>query len=108
MTGCIRPEKLSRLNPSDAGGQYDSSGGAGGKGNPQGSQCLGYKHYVELVEPAGPRACIRCCDDPRDCPTNKGMWIYALPNVLGRGADSRSSDTQGCPNVIPGNYFDCN
>jgi len=87
VTGCIRPEKLTRLNPSDAGGQYDSSGGAGGRGNPQGSICLGYKHYVELVEPRGPRACIKCCDDPNDCPTNK--------------------DTQGCPTVIPGNYFDC-
>ena len=74
VTGCIRPSHLSRLNPDDAGGQYDSSGGAGGQGNPQGSQCLGYKHYVELVEPAGPRACIKCCDDPADCPTNKGMF----------------------------------
>jgi hypothetical protein len=93
VTGCIRPSHLSRLNPNDAGGQYDSSGGAGGRGNPQGSICLGcdfmtfvnfnvwanlkdfvfsYKHYVELVEPAGPRACIKCCDDPADCPTNKG------------------------------------
>ena len=72
MTGCIRPEKLSRLNPNDAGGQYDSSGGVGGKGNPQDSQCLGYNHYVELVEPAGPRACIKCCDDPADCPTDMG------------------------------------
>ncbi|KAJ7262951.1 hypothetical protein C8J57DRAFT_1719181 [Mycena rebaudengoi] len=88
LTGCIRPETLSRLNPSDSGGQYDSSGGAGGLGNPKGSVCLGYKHYVELVEPAGPRACIKCCDDPADCPTNK--------------------DTQGCPAVISGNYFDCN
>jgi len=87
LTGCIRPSHLSRLNPNDAGGQYDSSGGAGGNGNPQGSVCLGYKHYVELVEPLGPRACIKCCDDPADCPTNK--------------------DTQGCPNVIPGNYFGC-
>jgi hypothetical protein len=41
VTGCIRPEKLSRLNPSDAGGQYDSSGGVNGQGNPQGSVCLG-------------------------------------------------------------------
>ncbi|KAJ6551814.1 hypothetical protein B0H19DRAFT_1264446 [Mycena capillaripes] len=87
LTGCIRPALLDRLNPRDGGGQYDSSGGAGGRGNPQGSVCLGYKHYVELVEPAGPRACIRCCDDPADCPTNK--------------------DTQGCPAVIPGNYFNC-
>ena len=42
VTGCIRPEKLDRLNPRDAGGQYDSAGGAGGHGNPQGSVCLGY------------------------------------------------------------------
>jgi hypothetical protein len=41
VTGCIRPSHLSRLNPSDSGGQYDSSGGAGGLGNPQGSVCLG-------------------------------------------------------------------
>jgi hypothetical protein len=90
VTGCIRPELLSRLNPGDAGGQYDSSGGAGGRGNPAGSVCLGceplilhlfvwsltfgnrYKHYVELVEPSGKRACIKCCDDPADCPVNKG------------------------------------
>jgi len=87
VTGCIRSEKVDRLNPDDAGGQYDSSGGAGGLGNPQGSICLNYNHYVELVEPRGPRACIRCCDDPSDCPLDK--------------------DTQGCPSVIPGNYFDC-
>lgn len=42
MTGCIRPETVDRLNPSDYGGQYDSSGGADGNGNPQGSVCLGY------------------------------------------------------------------
>ncbi|KAF7773511.1 hypothetical protein Agabi119p4_5678 [Agaricus bisporus var. burnettii] len=87
LTGCIRPETLDRLNPRDAGGQYDSSGGAGGRGNPVGSKCTGYNHYVELVEPGGPRACIRCCDDPKDCPVNR--------------------DTAGCPQVIPGNYFNC-
>ncbi|KAF8186631.1 hypothetical protein BJ912DRAFT_456752 [Pholiota molesta] len=88
LTGCIRPEKLSRLNADDSGGQYDSSGGAGGQGNPQGSVCLGYNHYVELVEPADRRACIKCCDNTNDCPLNM--------------------DTSGCPQVIPGNYFDCN
>ncbi|TFK33463.1 hypothetical protein BDQ12DRAFT_691142 [Crucibulum laeve] len=87
LTGCIRPELLSRLNPSDGGGQYDSSGGDGGLGNPAGSKCLGYNHYVELVEPSDNRACIKCCDDFNDCPLNK--------------------DTQGCPAVIPGNYFNC-
>lgn len=87
LTGCIRPETVDRLNPHDAGGQYDSSGGAGGRGNPRGSVCTGYNHYVELVEPRGPRACIKCCDDFKDCPVNK--------------------DTSGCPAVIPGNYFKC-
>ncbi|KAG8861679.1 hypothetical protein FRB96_002636 [Tulasnella sp. 330] len=42
LTGCINPNSLDRLNPGDDGGQYDSSGGAGGQGNPQGSTCTGY------------------------------------------------------------------
>ncbi|KII93940.1 hypothetical protein PLICRDRAFT_49935 [Plicaturopsis crispa FD-325 SS-3] len=88
LTGCINPNGLDRINANDEGGQYDSSGGANGQGNPKGSVCLGYKHYVELLEPAGNRACIKCCDDAADCPTNK--------------------DTSGCPAVIPGNYFNCN
>ncbi|KAG8899200.1 hypothetical protein FRB99_006874 [Tulasnella sp. 403] len=87
LTGCIRPKTLDRLNAGDDGGQYDSSGGAGGQGNPKGSKCTGYAHYVELIEPSANRACIRCCQDPADCPTNK--------------------DTAGCPVVIKGNYFDC-
>ena len=61
---------------------------------------------MELLEPAGPRACIRCCQDPADCPTNMGKvlrpellffffnWVFLI-------------DTQGCPAVIPGNYFNC-
>ncbi|QRV96949.1 hypothetical protein RhiJN_24968 [Ceratobasidium sp. AG-Ba] len=88
LTGCIRPSTLDRLNPNDGGGQYDSSGGDGGQGNPQGSVCLGYNHYVELVEPGNNRACIKCCDNFDDCPVNM--------------------DTSGCPAVIQGNYFDCN
>ncbi|KAG8963238.1 hypothetical protein FRC03_003240 [Tulasnella sp. 419] len=88
LTGCISTKTLDRLNPSDGGGQYDSSGGAGGKGNPQGSKCTGYAHYVELIEPDVNRACIRCCQEYKDCPLDK--------------------DTAGCPAVISGNYFDCN
>ena len=41
MTGCIDPTVLDRLNPDDAGGQYDSSGGSSGAGNPVGSVCAG-------------------------------------------------------------------
>ncbi|KAG8963239.1 hypothetical protein FRC03_003241 [Tulasnella sp. 419] len=87
LTGCINAKSLDRLDPSDGGGQYDSSGGAGGKGNPKGSKCTGYAHYVELIEPDVNRACIRCCQEYKDCPLNK--------------------DTAGCPAVIPGNYFSC-
>jgi len=37
------------------------------------SECFAsYNYYVELVEPAGPRACIKCCDNPVDCPVNRG------------------------------------
>lgn len=105
VTGCIRPSHLTRLNPGDEGGQYDSSGGAGGKGNPQGSQCLGYKHYVELLEPAANRACIKCCDDPADCPTNKGT--QSRPRFFRFRLIAVVVDTQGCPAVIKGNYFNC-
>lgn len=42
VTGCINAETLDRINPDDAGGQYDSSGGADGDGNPAGSVCTGY------------------------------------------------------------------
>ncbi|KAJ3509135.1 hypothetical protein NMY22_g16400 [Coprinellus aureogranulatus] len=87
LTGCIDPSTLDRLNSDDDGGQYDSSGGRSGNGNPEGSACLDYNHYVELLEPSGSRACIRCCQDPDDCPT--------------------SDDEDGCPAVIPGNYYDC-
>jgi len=47
VTGCIT-KSFSQLNPHDSGGQYDSSGGAGGKGNPAGSVCTGFNHYVEV------------------------------------------------------------
>ncbi|KAG7090001.1 hypothetical protein E1B28_011623 [Marasmius oreades] len=87
LTGCIDSGMVDRLNPDDLGGQYDSSGGKKGEGNPANSVCLGYKHYIELIEPESGRACLKCCDDPDDCPLKR--------------------DTSGCPVVIPGNYFDC-
>jgi len=87
LTGCIDPTTLDRLNPGDSGGQYDSSGGDDGDGNPPDSVCIGYDHYVQLIEPASNRACIRCCDDPSDCIT--------------------TNDQSGCPVVVPGDYGAC-
>jgi hypothetical protein len=40
VTGRIK-KGFSQLNDNDGGGQYDSSGGAGGQGNPKGSKCAG-------------------------------------------------------------------
>lgn len=41
-----------------------------------------YNHYVELVEPAGKRACIKCCDDTNDCPLNQGAYFKSYPEAL--------------------------
>ncbi|KAI7944619.1 hypothetical protein MJO28_010314 [Puccinia striiformis f. sp. tritici] len=87
MTGCINVNTCDRLNPNDAGGQYDSNGGADGRGNPANSYCANYHTYVQLIEPAGNRACIRCCQNAADC--------------------NLSNDERGCPIVVPGNYFTC-
>lgn len=84
ITGCINPHAQATLVANDGGGQYDSNGGDGGKGNPRGSVCLGYSSYVEIVEPDSRRACIRCCHNPNDCDINH--------------------DEDGCEDVIPGNY----
>ncbi|KAH9817647.1 secreted protein [Melampsora americana] len=87
MTGCFNLGSSDRFNANDDGGQYDSNGGDGGRGNPVGSFCKQYPAYVQLIEPSAKRACLRCCRNKEDC------------NV--------SQDTSGCPSVIPGNYFWC-
>ncbi|KAH9458962.1 hypothetical protein Pst134EA_019114 [Puccinia striiformis f. sp. tritici] len=87
MTGCINVNACDRLNPKDDGGQYDSNGGTNSQGNPAGSYCGNYHSYVQLIEPAANRACIRCCANPADC--------------------NLSNDERGCPVVVPGKYFTC-
>jgi len=64
-----------------------------------------YNHYVEMIEPSTPRACIRCCDDPDDCPTTDG--VFCSNNIFTFVLKSKYPDTAGCPAIIPGNYFDC-
>jgi hypothetical protein len=79
VTGKLVPSKLG-LSSKDEGGQYDNHG----KGSPAGATCAGWPHFVELVEPAESRYCIRCCESTSDCPTGRS--------------------TAGCPALIPGNY----
>lgn len=88
ITGCINTSHLSRLNPSDEGGQFDSSG-QGNDGVPSQSFCIlpgnnkrGF--YVQLIEPAENRFCIRCCENNADC--------------------VHTEDTDGCEVAIPGYY----
>lgn len=88
ISGCINASHLSRINPSDEGGQFDSSG-AGNNGVPRDSFCImpgnnvrGF--YVQQIEPAQNRMCIRCCIDNSDCDHTK--------------------DTQGCEVALPGYY----
>lgn len=47
ITGCIDASKLPTLIPSDDGGQYDSNGGDGGRGNPTDSSCRGCKYQFQ-------------------------------------------------------------
>lgn len=44
ITGCINADRLPTLVPSDGGGQYDSNGGEGGRGNPRDSTCRGCQY----------------------------------------------------------------
>ncbi|KAF5359152.1 hypothetical protein D9756_002980 [Leucocoprinus leucothites] len=84
LTGCIRPETIDRLNRNDGGGQYDSSGGEGGRGNPRDSVCAGFNHYIEIIEPSQKRACIRCCEDFDDCPVHKGELYHKSISQVAR------------------------
>ncbi|TFY77701.1 hypothetical protein EWM64_g6313 [Hericium alpestre] len=82
VTGCMDATKF-HLDPSDTGGQFDVR-------YPNGAQCTfgGYgASFIELVEPALNRFCMRCCssaDDQVNC--NSHM------------------DRLGCENAVPGQY----
>ncbi|KAF8317403.1 hypothetical protein DL93DRAFT_2055549 [Clavulina sp. PMI_390] len=76
ISGCINTSHLSRLNPNDEGGQFDSSAFCILPGN----NVRGY--YVQQFEPAQNRFCIRCCADNNDCP--------------------HTNDTKGCEVALPG------
>ncbi|KAI0330719.1 hypothetical protein GY45DRAFT_1323263 [Cubamyces sp. BRFM 1775] len=82
VTGCLDVSKSS-LDPSDSGGQFDVR-------FPNGAQCTfgGYgASFIQLVEPAANRFCMRCChsrDDQINCNSHQ--------------------DRAGCQTAIPGTY----
>ncbi|KAI0687575.1 hypothetical protein C8Q76DRAFT_803516 [Earliella scabrosa] len=82
VTGCLDTSK-STLDPTDEGGQFDVR-------YPDGAQCSfgGYgASFIQLVEPALNRFCLRCCsahDDQVNCNSHQ--------------------DRAGCETAIPGTY----
>ncbi|KAI0779218.1 hypothetical protein BC629DRAFT_1290008 [Irpex lacteus] len=82
VTGCLDNSKF-HLDPSDAGGQFDVR-------FPNGAQCAfgGYgASFIELVEPALSRFCIRCCSTTND-----------------QTHCNSHQDRLGCTTAIPGQY----
>jgi len=82
VTGCINPSAMG-LSASDQGGQYDVR-------FPNGAKCTfgGYgKSFIEQVEPASRRFCLRCCSAEND-QTNCNSH----------------NDEAGCVSAIPGTY----
>ncbi|KAI7862260.1 hypothetical protein BDF14DRAFT_1886263 [Spinellus fusiger] len=79
VTGYMDTTKFQFL-PGDEGGQYDNHG----QGKPVGAQCSGYNFFVNVVEPADSRWCIRCCQNKVDCNTGRSGY--------------------GCMRVVPGDY----
>ncbi|KLO14720.1 hypothetical protein SCHPADRAFT_825911 [Schizopora paradoxa] len=79
VTGCIDPSKMS-LSPDDEGGQLDVR-------FPNGAQCMygGYgASFIEQVEPATGRFCLRCCaseNDQTNCNSHqdRGGCLVAIP-----------------------------
>ncbi|KAH8985763.1 hypothetical protein EDB86DRAFT_2809999 [Lactarius hatsudake] len=82
VTGCLDPSKMS-MDPNDTGGQLDTR-------FPNGARCTFGEDgasFIELVEPALNRFCIRCCSTANDqvnCNSHR--------------------DRLGCENAIPGTY----
>ncbi|KAK3815456.1 MAG: hypothetical protein J3Q66DRAFT_402419 [Benniella sp.] len=62
VTGQFNRDKFG-LSASDHGGQADPA-------HPRGAQCVGFKYFVQFVEPNEEIYCLRCCHYRRDCPTN--------------------------------------
>ncbi|KAI9511047.1 hypothetical protein F5148DRAFT_975809, partial [Russula earlei] len=79
VTGCIDSSKF-HFNADDAGGQFDVR-------FPNGARCTFGGSFIELVEPALNRFCLRCCSSPDDqinCNSHR--------------------DRTGCEHAIPGKY----
>ncbi|KAK3815453.1 MAG: hypothetical protein J3Q66DRAFT_402416 [Benniella sp.] len=76
VTGRFDPAAFS-LSTSDSGGMASHK-------LPGRPSCVGFRYFIQFVEPNQGVYCIRCCHTNSNCPTDKG--------------------DQGCRVVIPGDY----
>ena len=80
VTGQINPAAQG-ISPNDPGWFFDDSVAVSQNSR---STCLGYNHFVEIIEPSNNLFCIRCCLNPMDCRT--------------------SAANHDCLRDVPGNY----
>ncbi|KAK3815451.1 MAG: hypothetical protein J3Q66DRAFT_370782 [Benniella sp.] len=73
-----------RIAPGAHSLSITDDGGMASREHPSGSQCIGYRYFIQFIEPNEQIYCLRCCHRESDCPTDK-------------------SD-KGCRVVIPGDY----
>ncbi|KAF9911083.1 hypothetical protein BX616_010674 [Lobosporangium transversale] len=77
ITGQIDPAQYS-LNPCDTGGQYDIKA-------PVGATCVGYNHFVNVIEPELGVYGMRCCKEKQDCDVYHST--YGVKRVYGAQYD---------------------
>ncbi|KAF9135872.1 hypothetical protein BGW39_010687 [Mortierella sp. 14UC] len=85
ITGQIDPAAYN-LNPCDTGGQYDIKA-------PVGATCVGFNHFVNVIEPEIGVYGMRCCQEKADCDVSHStygvkriygaQWDYSGPRADG-------------------------
>ncbi|KAF9272062.1 hypothetical protein BGZ68_002763, partial [Mortierella alpina] len=63
VTGKMEPAKYG-LDKKDQGAAYHH-------GIAKGARCLGYRHFLQFIEPNNKTFCLRCCKRKEDCPVDK-------------------------------------
>ncbi|KAF9921772.1 hypothetical protein BGZ65_010076 [Modicella reniformis] len=77
ITGQIDPVQYA-LSPCDTGGQYDIKA-------PIGATCVGYKYFVNVIEPELGVYGMRCCQEKADCDVNHST--YGVKRIYGEQYD---------------------
>lgn len=91
ITGCLNPAGYG-LDPNDQGGQFDPV-------STPGSTCAGFGTFVQLIEPASGRYCLRCCvssNHHNGSYCNTGRSQYGCYGIIDNG-DFTLPNGETCP-----------